>query len=304
MITTEKDACGCCRCGRFRVPIAGVPLIVDDRAGRRRSTRGCSSAVCEGARGSRHVSDRPPTIRHRRRIRGRRDRAGADAAAADARSCSPWARVLGRAFSRDRSRAPPAGAAQPRGRVSRAPRGGARGDRARHVRALRPAADRAAEVQHAVAASRCWRASSSRARSGSRRRTRRARACCFFTGHFGYWELQAIVHALRARSRWRCSRARSTTRCSTTCSRTSADAHRQHGDLPPRHDPARDARARGEPGVARADRSAHPDRDAVYVDFFDRPAATTSALAALALRTGAPVMPVFALPLPRRTLSG
>ena len=38
--------------------------------------------------------------------------------------------------------------------------------------------------------------------------------------------------------------------------------------------------------------------DAVYVDFFNRPAATTSALAALALRTGAPVMPVFALPLP------
>ena len=38
-------------------------------------------------------------------------------------------------------------------------------------------------------------------------------------------------------------------------------------------------------------------RDAIYVDFFDRPAATTSAVAALALRTGAPVVPVFALPL-------
>ena len=38
--------------------------------------------------------------------------------------------------------------------------------------------------------------------------------------------------------------------------------------------------------------------DAVFVDFFNRPAATTSALAALALRTGAPVIPVFALPLP------
>src|SRR6185369_12961841 len=34
------------------------------------------------------------------------------------------------------------------------------------------------------------------------------------------------------------------------------------------------------------------------VDFFGRSAATTSALAALALRTGAPVIPVFALPLP------
>ena len=38
--------------------------------------------------------------------------------------------------------------------------------------------------------------------------------------------------------------------------------------------------------------------DAVYVDFFNRPAATTSALATLAFRTGAPVVPVFALPLP------
>ena len=38
--------------------------------------------------------------------------------------------------------------------------------------------------------------------------------------------------------------------------------------------------------------------DAIYVDFFERPAATTSMLAALALRTGATVLPVFALPLP------
>ena len=40
-------------------------------------------------------------------------------------------------------------------------------------------------------------------------------------------------------------------------------------------------------------------KDAIYVDFFERPAATTSAVAALALRTGAPVVPVFALPLGR-----
>ncbi len=38
--------------------------------------------------------------------------------------------------------------------------------------------------------------------------------------------------------------------------------------------------------------------DAVTVNFFGRPAATTSALAALALRTGAPVIPVFGIPLP------
>jgi Kdo2-lipid IVA lauroyltransferase/acyltransferase len=36
--------------------------------------------------------------------------------------------------------------------------------------------------------------------------------------------------------------------------------------------------------------------DATLVDFFNRPAATTTALAALALRTGALVIPVFAIP--------
>jgi lauroyl/myristoyl acyltransferase len=38
--------------------------------------------------------------------------------------------------------------------------------------------------------------------------------------------------------------------------------------------------------------------DAVTVNFFDRPAATTLALGVLALRTGAPVIPAFTLPLP------
>jgi KDO2-lipid IV(A) lauroyltransferase len=37
--------------------------------------------------------------------------------------------------------------------------------------------------------------------------------------------------------------------------------------------------------------------DAVKVDFFNRPAATTTALATLALRTGAPLVPAFALPI-------
>ncbi len=37
--------------------------------------------------------------------------------------------------------------------------------------------------------------------------------------------------------------------------------------------------------------------DAVRVDFFNRPASTTTALATLALRTGAPLVPAFALPI-------
>lgn len=40
-------------------------------------------------------------------------------------------------------------------------------------------------------------------------------------------------------------------------------------------------------------------RDAVHVDFFNRPAATTRLIALLALRTGAPIVPTFALPLGR-----
>ena len=43
--------------------------------------------------------------------------------------------------------------------------------------------------------------------------------------------------------------------------------------------------------------------DAIWVNFFRRPAATTSTLAALALRTGAAVIPVFAQPLAGRPLS-
>jgi KDO2-lipid IV(A) lauroyltransferase len=38
-------------------------------------------------------------------------------------------------------------------------------------------------------------------------------------------------------------------------------------------------------------------RDAVRVDFFNRPASATTAMATLALRTGAPLVPAFALPI-------
>ena len=62
------------------------------------------------------------------------------------------------------------------------------------------------------------RASSSRARSACARRYAQGKGVLFFTGHFGFWEMHAIVHALAAASRWRCWRARSTTRCCTRCS--------------------------------------------------------------------------------------
>jgi KDO2-lipid IV(A) lauroyltransferase len=123
------------------------------------------------------------------------------------------------------------------------------------------------------------------------------RGVLLFTGHFGYWEINALVHALALHPMSVLARPL---------------------DNPLLHDLLE--RVRGRTGnaviyrrgaVRRVLRALAANQavavlidqhiqaaDAVYVDFFNRPAATTSALAALALRTGAPVIPVFALPLP------
>ena len=117
-----------------------------------------------------------------------------------------------------------------------------------------------------------------------------------FTGHFGFWEINALVHALHLQPMSVLARPL---------------------DNPLLHDLLESVRTktgnsviyrRG--AIRRVLRALEANRavavlidqhihsaDAVYVDFFNRPAATTSALAALALRTGAPVVPVFALPL-------
>jgi KDO2-lipid IV(A) lauroyltransferase len=118
----------------------------------------------------------------------------------------------------------------------------------------------------------------------------------FFTGHFGYWEIQAIVHALRgyptsvlARPldnphlhRWL---ERIRTRTGGSVIYRQGAVRRMLRELASNH------------GIAVLI-DQHLQSDAINVDFFQRPAATTSALAALALRTGAAVIPVFALPLP------
>jgi len=118
-----------------------------------------------------------------------------------------------------------------------------------------------------------------------------------FSGHFGYWELQGMAHPLalppmsvlaRPLDNPYLHRLLEQIRCATgnhviyrrgavrrvlraldadECVATMIDQHIQSAD-------------------------------AVIVDFFNRPASTTTALATLALRTGAPLIPVFALPLP------
>jgi Kdo2-lipid IVA lauroyltransferase/acyltransferase len=124
------------------------------------------------------------------------------------------------------------------------------------------------------------------------------RGVLLFTGHFGFWEINALVHALAMKPMSVLARPL---------------------DNPMLHDLLESVRRRTgnsviyRRGAIRRVLRALSDNqavallidqhiqsvDAVYVDFFNRPAATTSALAALAMRTGAPVVPVFALPLPR-----
>jgi len=123
------------------------------------------------------------------------------------------------------------------------------------------------------------------------------RGVLFFTGHFGYWEMQAIAQPLRVRPVSVLARPLDNPYLHEMLERIrtrtgNAVIYRQGAIRKVMRALAANR------GVALLiDQHLH-SADAVYVDFFDRPAATTSALAALALRTGAPVIPVFALPLP------
>jgi KDO2-lipid IV(A) lauroyltransferase len=118
----------------------------------------------------------------------------------------------------------------------------------------------------------------------------------FVTGHFGFWELQAMVHALRLRPMAVVARALDNRALNDLLerirTRTGNSVIYRQGTV------RRVLRLlhAGE-GVGILIDQHIQSRDAIYVDFFDRPAATTSVVAALALRTGAPVVPLFALPL-------
>jgi Kdo2-lipid IVA lauroyltransferase/acyltransferase len=125
----------------------------------------------------------------------------------------------------------------------------------------------------------------------------KGRGVLFFTGHFGYWEMQAIAQPLTVKPVSVLARPldnpRLHARLERIRTRTGNTVIYRQGAI---RKVLRELAANR--GVALLiDQHLHTP-DAVYVDFFRRPAATTSALAALALRTGAPVIPVFALPLP------
>ncbi len=144
--------------------------------------------------------------------------------------------------------------------------------------------------------SRCWRAWSSKGRSASASPTPRGRACCSSPGTSASGNCRRWCTRSSC-SRWRCWLVRSTTSCSTRCS--SGFAPRTGNSVIYRKGTIRRVMRmlQAGQGVGVLIDQHIMSRDAIYVDFFDRPAATTSAVAALALRTGAPVVPLFALPL-------
>jgi KDO2-lipid IV(A) lauroyltransferase len=118
----------------------------------------------------------------------------------------------------------------------------------------------------------------------------------FITGHFGFWELHAIAHPLRFEPIGVLARTLDNAPLNTLLEqirqRTGNVVIYRQGAI------RKVMRMMAEKhGIAVLIDQHIQGADAVSVEFFERQAATTSAVAALALRTGAPVVPVFALPL-------
>jgi KDO2-lipid IV(A) lauroyltransferase len=123
------------------------------------------------------------------------------------------------------------------------------------------------------------------------------RGAIVFSGHFGYWELHGLTHALVLSPMSVLARPLDNPRLHELLERTRRATGNQviyrQGAL------RRVLRALNANECVAILIDQHiQGADAVPVDFFGRPAATTSALATLALRTGAALIPAFAIPLP------
>jgi KDO2-lipid IV(A) lauroyltransferase len=132
---------------------------------------------------------------------------------------------------------------------------------------------------------------------GERIREARAlgRGALLFTGHFGYWEINAVAHASAFAPIGVLARPLDNRRLHDLLERMRGCQGNyviyRRGAL------RRVLKAlSANDGVAILIDQHIQAPDAVTINFFDRPAATTLALGVLALRTGAPVIPVFALP--------
>ena len=123
------------------------------------------------------------------------------------------------------------------------------------------------------------------------------RGVMYFTGHFGCWELQVMAHAHRFGPIVMVARTLDNPLLEGMIERLRGRAGTR---VLPRRGAVRrllGALKRRESVGMMIDQHMQ-DRSAVEVHFFRRPASTTSVIAALALRAGSPVIPVFALPLP------
>jgi KDO2-lipid IV(A) lauroyltransferase len=118
-----------------------------------------------------------------------------------------------------------------------------------------------------------------------------------FSGHFGYWELHGLAHAMVLSPMSVLARPLDNPHLHALLERMRTATGNQviyrQGAL---RKVLRALNA-NECVAMLIDQHMH-GADAVTVDFFGRPASTTSALASLALRTGAPLVPAFAIPLP------
>jgi KDO2-lipid IV(A) lauroyltransferase len=119
----------------------------------------------------------------------------------------------------------------------------------------------------------------------------------FVTGHFGYWEMQAITHPFHSPTIAVMARPLDNPKLHQWLEHlrtmTGNRVIYRQGAL---RRVLREVSDNNAVAIL-IDQHIHTS-EAVTVDYFGRPAATTSALAALALRTGAAVIPVFTLPLP------
>lgn len=123
------------------------------------------------------------------------------------------------------------------------------------------------------------------------------RGVMYFAGHYGSWELQIIVHALRYAPITMIARRLDNPLLERLIERIRT---RVGTRVLPRQGATR--------GLLRSLREGESvgmmidqhisDRSAIRIDFLGRPAATTTAIASLALRFDAPIIPVFALPQP------
>lgn len=122
------------------------------------------------------------------------------------------------------------------------------------------------------------------------------RGVLFVTGHFGYWELQALVHGQRLQPMSVMARALDNPflhgLLERLRTRTGNGVIYRQGTLRRALRVLQDGQ-----GVGILIDQHIQSRDAIQVDFFNRPASTTPLVAALALRTGAPIVPLFALPI-------